>query len=288
MSEKKAGALAIFARAPELGSVKTRLARASGDEATLRFYRAMLRDVFGQAARFCDEFSGEMTASLWLASSEIPNRKSPRDNENGAAEVENAACENGKSEIAHTEKARFQTAEKFALGEKERREDETCEDGACDEETLRGSWKGAVFQQVEGDLGAKLSDCFWHLRQRSSERIVVIGSDAPDLPTAFLGLAFEKLSENDLVFGPASDGGFYLVGASCALESDFFDGVKWSSEQTLRDVLARAQSFDLSVAILPMWSDVDDEDDLRALHERLESGQSVAPHCHRVLDSLFR
>lgn len=153
-------------------------------------------------------------------------------------------------------------------------------------DSLRPFWQGACQVQVSGDLGTKLFSCFHALRAEGFARIVVLGSDAPDLPVPILVKAFEKLSDHDLVFGPAQDGGFYLMGASCAVSPHLFRDVQWSRSSTLKDVLTNLRSEKL--ALLPRWSDVDDEDDLRALHERLKNGQSQAPQTHRVLDARLK
>lgn len=149
-------------------------------------------------------------------------------------------------------------------------------------DSLRLFWASARQPQAEGDLSTRLFNCFQVLRAEGFGRIVVIGSDAPDLPTEILARAFSVLNDHELVFGPAQDGGFYLMGASCAVSSHWFRGVQWSSSSTLNDILANVA--DATVALLPLWSDVDDEDDVWTLRERLRSGQSIAPQTYRVLD----
>ena len=230
--EKTRGArnvIAIFARAPQPGKVKTRLAQSVGEVAAREIYKAMLRDVF--------EYS--------CVASRMQN-----------AEVV----------VFHTPNDAF----------------------SRDENSLRALWSGAHLAQSDGDLGDKLCDCFQILRENGAQKIVVIGSDAPDLPPDYLTQAFDELKTCDLVFGAAQDGGFYLVGASCQIDSAFrsaFHGVRWSSENTLRDVLHNIE--DKSAQFLKPWRDVDTIDDLRALRNRLRDGESVAPHTHRVLDALF-
>ena len=149
-------------------------------------------------------------------------------------------------------------------------------------DSLQPFWPGARQAQSEGDLGVKLFECFRHLREDGAQKVVVIGSDSPDLPISFLVQAFEKLNDHDLVFGPAQDGGFYLMGASDVVPLCLFEGVQWSCSSTLNDILTNLCSE--TFALLPRWGDVDDEDDLQPLRERLESGQSRAPQTHRVLD----
>lgn len=225
--EKQSDVLAIFARAPIVGKVKTRLAQTIGNERATQLYCAMLQDVFARAQQACESSrSGfEIVVFHWPADA-------------------------------------FETANG----------------------SLRPFWSGARQAQSEGDLGAKLGECFAVLWRAGWRKIVVIGSDAPDLPPQFLVQAFEKLKSCDLVFGPAHDGGFYLMGASCEVSARFFGDVRWSDAETLNDVLRNAQACGLSYELLAPWRDVDDESDLRALESRLKNGESAAPHTFRVLD----
>lgn len=216
--------LAVFARAPKAGEVKTRLARTLGDEGAAELYRAMLRDVL----------AGAQSVAESLADMKVM--------------------------VFHTPLDAF-----------ERQSD-----------SLRLFWPGARQPQAEGDLSARLFNCFQVLRDKGFGRIVAIGSDAPDLPTEILARAFSVLNDHDLVFGPAQDGGFYLMGASCAVSSHWFRDVQWSSSSALNDILTNLRSE--TFALLPPWSDVDDEGDVRALRKRLRSGQSIAPQTYRVLD----
>lgn len=151
--------------------------------------------------------------------------------------------------------------------------------------SLAEFWDGARRPQKGGDLGARLYDCFGALRREGWERVVVIGSDAPDLPPHLLREAFEKLAHCDVVFGPSRDGGFYLMGASCSLPPSLLLDVRWSDENTLHDVLRHAEARSLEVGLLAPWSDIDTRDDVIALRARLQSGQSAATSTNRVLDT---
>lgn len=266
LREKKNEALAVFARAPVLATVKTRLARTLGDKLALQLYCAMLRDVMAAC-----ELWREIETSVWIAHQKFSLEHNTF--------VENVPTPRAVSAL--------ETEHRVLDGELRRDKIWELQNAETSFRAAADFWNGEIRAQIGGDLGAKLSDCFATLRDEGFARVVVIGSDAPDLPPQFLRDAFEKLRLCDLVFGPAEDGGFYLVGASCELPHNFFDDVKWSSDQTLRDVLRRAQRFKLVVGTLPVWRDVDDENDLRALYERLKNGESAAPNCHRVLDAFL-
>lgn len=95
-------------------------------------------------------------------------------------------------------------------------------------------------------------------------RIVLIGSDSPDLPSEYIQEAFSKLNFCDVVFSPASDGGFVLVGLSCPC-GQIFNDIRWSTEDTLHDAVEAARAAGRSVQLLPEWYDVDRVEDLKKL-----------------------
>lgn len=119
-----------------------------------------------------------------------------------------------------------------------------------------------LIRQHEGGLGTRLEQAFDHLAELGYGSRVVIGSDAPDLPLAHLEEAFARLEEgSDIVFGPASDGGYYLVAVRGG-QGRIFDEIPWSTEGVLEASLKQAQASGLSCALLPSWYDVDSYEDL--------------------------
>ena len=119
-----------------------------------------------------------------------------------------------------------------------------------------------LVHQHEGGLGTRLERAFGALSEMGYEARVVIGTDAPDLPLAYIDEAFRLMeSGSDAVFGPAADGGYYLV----ALKGEYgelFRDVPWSTGQVLATSLERARTSSLSVSLLPPWYDVDSFEDL--------------------------
>jgi rSAM/selenodomain-associated transferase 1 len=134
--------------------------------------------------------------------------------------------------------------------------------------------RAARVAQEGDDLGARLRAAFDHLLAGEGRTAVIIGSDSPDLPLPYLKRAFQRLKHHDVVLGPSVDGGYYLIGLRRALPA-LFEGVRWGSEavfaQTL-DAVARAGA---SLALLPVWYDVDDAPSL-ALLESLERARRLA------------
>lgn len=133
-------------------------------------------------------------------------------------------------------------------------------------------------------LGTRLEDAFTALQSLGYDARVVIGTDAPDLPLAFIRQAFDLLAAGkDVVFGPAEDGGYYLVGVRGGFEALFRD-IPWSGPQVLERSLERAAEAGLTCALLPAWYDVDGVDDLG--RAGLSDPDNGAPLTRRFLGDL--
>ena len=93
-------------------------------------------------------------------------------------------------------------------------------------------------------------------------RAALVGADIPDLSSTIILKAFALLSLDDIVYGPAVDGGYYLVGMR-KLIKEIFEDVPWSSDQTLNRSIERARQFGYSLALTETLSDVDTIEDVR-------------------------
>ena len=189
--------LLIFIRNPQLGKVKTRLARTLGDVETLRIYHILLEKT-RSAALGCQ-------AERWLIYSDF---------------VES-----------------------------------------------NDVWHPDFFQkkvQHSGDLGERMEAAFQMAFEARSDKVVIIGSDCPELTGEILQQAFDGLDSFDFVLGPVPDGGYYLLGMK-ALESSVFHNIEWSTETVLEKTLKRIAAAGKSFMLLPMLSDVDTEEDWRAV-----------------------
>jgi uncharacterized protein len=117
-------------------------------------------------------------------------------------------------------------------------------------------------------------DCLLHTIEeifaRGHASAVVLNSDSPTLPTAFLVETAAALARpgDRAVLGPSSDGGYYLLGLKAA-HRHMFDDIAWSTEQVAKQTLERAREIGLEVHRLPVWYDVDDVDGLRRLYTEL-------------------
>ena len=135
------------------------------------------------------------------------------------------------------------------------------------------------------DLGARLLHAFQDFLSRGYEQVVIIDSDSPTVPVRYLERAFSLLDENDVVFGPCDDGGYYLVGATKA-HPNLFLGIEMSTPTVLQDTLERASALDLRAELLPMWYDVDFPADLVRLRQEMLGGQHQARHTARFFNDL--
>jgi len=118
-----------------------------------------------------------------------------------------------------------------------------------------------VRQQQGADLGERLLWAVKAAKAEGAQGIVIVGTDCPDLSPEILQLAWQGLTNAGVVFGPAEDGGYYLIGLHDAHER-LFHGIDWGTEQVLAQSLARCRQAGLSVAILPRLNDVDLPEDL--------------------------
>ncbi|PZV09078.1 MAG: hypothetical protein DCF22_19105 [Leptolyngbya sp.] len=127
--------------------------------------------------------------------------------------------------------------------------------------------------QGEGDLGDRMARSFQSAFNSGVQRAIIIGTDCPDLDESLLEQAFCKLQQQDLVLGPASDGGYYLIGLRRWIPQ-LFVNIEWSTASVLERTLAIAAELNLSVALLPILSDVDYPADLE-IWERVAAAQRI-------------
>ena len=115
--------------------------------------------------------------------------------------------------------------------------------------------------QGRGDLGDRMARAFGRLPPGPA---VIVGSDMPELDAAHVARAFLALGRHDAVFGPATDGGYWLVGLARRRPPPrgLFLGVRWSTEHALADSLASLPGR-YRIALLEQRADIDDGADYR-------------------------
>ena len=201
--------LLVFARLPERGNVKTRLAADLGEDRALEIYEAMLRDLIANIGESTPETEIEF---LWP----------PTPAANGAAL---------RRAFAHHASA-MQTGP--TLGDR---------------------------------LSMALSERFFFHR---TQKIVAIGVDDPTLHRELIDHAFALLESCEYVVGPASDGGYYLIGCrALAFDPELFLGIEWGTSTVLETTLRKIAALERTVALLPERYDIDVAADL----ERYAAGE---------------
>jgi rSAM/selenodomain-associated transferase 1 len=116
-------------------------------------------------------------------------------------------------------------------------------------------------RQVEGDLGQRMAAAFAGAFQAGMARVVLVGTDIPDIDLAILTEAFAALRLGGAVIGPSQDGGYYLLGLSAtlapALLPTLFSGIAWSTAQVYDQTLSRLRAAGCPVIDLPRLADID-------------------------------
>jgi hypothetical protein len=115
--------------------------------------------------------------------------------------------------------------------------------------------------QHGNDLGERMLNSFKELFEQGFTRIVIIGSDCLQLQTENLQEAVTLLESNTAVIGPASDGGYYLLGLT-KLYPDLFVNKPWSTNQVFTKTIDDFNNQGISYALLEELSDIDDITDL--------------------------
>jgi rSAM/selenodomain-associated transferase 1 len=114
--------------------------------------------------------------------------------------------------------------------------------------------------QAGSDLGERMRNAFKQLFEDGYSSVVIIGTDCAELQVSDLNAAYRTLSHSDLVIGPASDGGYYLLGMS-QYHPELFTQIPWSTDKVLELTLEVANNAGLTYEILEIRSDIDTFED---------------------------
>lgn len=129
-----------------------------------------------------------------------------------------------------------------------------------------------LIQQHGSDLGARLDNAISSYLSRGYERVVIMNSDSPTLPSTYLSQSFATLeSEVDVVLGPCEDGGYYLIGAKRPIPR-LLREVRMSTQTVTAETIALAADENLQVHLLPTWYDIDDAASLKRLAKEVRNG----------------
>ena len=114
--------------------------------------------------------------------------------------------------------------------------------------------------QVSGDLGERMAGAFDECLAEA-DRVCIVGTDVPGVGPGTLEEAFRSLETHDVVVGPATDGGYYLVGLR-ETRPELFREIPWSTGAVLETTLARAREVGADVGLLATRTDVDTKEDV--------------------------
>lgn len=139
---------------------------------------------------------------------------------------------------------------------------------------FESTFPGMTLVAQEGaDLGARMATALSSFLDQGYERAALIGSDIPDLPLELIEQAFRVLNSSALVLGPATDGGYYLIGETHHCP-DLFDAIPWSSDQVLPLTMEKAQALGIKTELLAEWEDLDDFSALKRYLQRNPEGRT--------------
>lgn len=126
------------------------------------------------------------------------------------------------------------------------------------------AWDSGAFMkkvQSSGDLGERIEKAFDEILDQY-EKVIIIGSDCPQIQKKHIDLAFESLNQTDIIIGPSLDGGYYLLGMK-ENQSYLFKDMPWSTALLFGECLRKIFSRNKSVTELEYLTDVDYEEDLK-------------------------
>ena len=131
-----------------------------------------------------------------------------------------------------------------------------------------------MYAEQEGEsLGERMQSAFQYTFHRGARRTVIIGTDVPELEMPVLRNALGLLVDHQVVIGPSTDGGYYLLGMQTPLK-ELFEGIVWSSNDVLQGTVERLKSLRLHYTLLSELADIDTESDYRAYLRRKHRNSS--------------
>ena len=142
------------------------------------------------------------------------------------------------------------------------------------EEALR-LWPGAkeAFPQKGKNLGERMQRAMETVLSKGYDRVLLFGSDLPEITEEILETCFESLDEADVVLAPTTDGGYYLVGMK--KPADIFNLKAYSHAGVFEDTVLEAQKSGLTVKKGPRLCDIDTPEDVERLLERIKTGETL-------------
>jgi len=139
---------------------------------------------------------------------------------------------------------------------------EACFEGGSQAKLRRWLGPDLIFsKQNSGDLGERMKAAFLGAFRRGAQQVILHGTDIPDLTIHHINEAFDALKSHDLVLGPSTDGGYWLIGLK--KPADLFHGMEWGTSSVFEKTVAAARAQGLSVHVLSPLTDMDTGDAVR-------------------------
>ena len=138
-------------------------------------------------------------------------------------------------------------------------------------------WANTIYEkrlQVGHHLGERMANAFQSAFASGYERVIIIGSDMYDLNRSDIENAFTILNEANFVIGPATDGGYVLIGVRTVCR-ELFEGIPWGTSAVFAETERRLDRLDWSRVTLPPLADIDRPEDLQALERRGGEGRNA-------------
>lgn len=127
-----------------------------------------------------------------------------------------------------------------------------------------------TFLQQGQNLGERIANAFVRSFESGMDKVVLIGTDCPTIQNQELIQAFDALTTSDLVVGPATDGGYYLIGMKCRA-AYLFEGIAWSTPRVLSQTLNLASQHGLTTTLLRELDDIDTQEDWQRYSSQFEN-----------------
>ena len=130
----------------------------------------------------------------------------------------------------------------------------------------------ALQSQSGGNLGDRMFNAISESLSRY-QKVILVGSDCPQIDADYLRRALLALDHNPLVLGPATDGGYVLIGAT-AIQTELFQDIAWGTDTVFYDTVQRIEAQGIGWSALPPLADIDRPEDLpvwQALHNPVHS-----------------
>jgi uncharacterized protein len=138
--------------------------------------------------------------------------------------------------------------------------------------------------QIEAELGERMLAALNASIVDGADKAILIGTDIPSLPADHICSAIARLDSAEVVLGPTTDGGFYLIGTRVGLP-DALPGIVWSTDRVFEDTSEAIQSVGLQLSLIPPWGDVDTPEDLDLA---LSQSQSTMTHTRAAVSGINR